>query len=311
VDVSTETPAATPAAAVTDAPVELSLDQIVAAELAAADAAGADVVQTPPVAATEAIPPDGTPATSPTTDAPPVEGETPPAEADKPVDDVTARRVRAMLAKHEAREAELAAREATIAARETQGHENILADLLKNPKALLAKYGKSIDDVIDASIAEGKAPAPVETDDNPRLTALEKRIADRETAEQQATVNNRVAEIQREITASPKYPLINQAKSASLVTDYMLAYHATHGKAISWDKAAAAVEADLTGMGIAAAKKLGWAPPAAKPAAAAVPARADTPSIGGSARDAAPTTGDEPEDPEKLMKYLVAQAGLA
>jgi hypothetical protein len=306
VDVSTETPAATPAAAVTDAPVELSLDQIVAAELAAADAAGAAVVQEPPKAATETPPVEGAPAP----DAPPVEGEPPP-EADKPVDDVTARRVRAMLAKHEARDAELAAREATIAARETQGHESILADLLKNPKALLAKYGKSIDDVIDASIAEGKAPPVAEADDNPRLTALEKRIADRETAERQATVNAKIAEIQREITASPKYPLINQAKSASLVTDYMLEYHATHGKAISWDKAAAAVEADLTGMGIAAAKKLGWAPPDAKPAAAAVPPRADTPSIGGSARDAAPTTGDEPEDPEKLMKFLVAQAGLA
>ena len=309
-DVSTETPAATPSAAVTDAPVELSLDQIVAAELAAADAAGADVVQTPPVATTETPPVEGAP-TAPATDTPPVEGETPPAETEKPVDDVTARRVRAMLAKHEQREAELAAREATIAARESQGHENILADLLKNPKALLAKYGKSIDDVIDASIAEGKAPPPAEADDNPRLTALEKRIADRETAERQATVNAKIAEIQGAITASPKYPLINQAKSASLVTDYMLEYHATHGKAISWDKAAAAVEADLTGMGIAAAKKLGWAPPAAKPAAAAVPARTDTPSIGGSARDAAPTTGDEPEDPEKLMKYLVAQAGLA
>jgi len=311
VDPTTDAPAATPTAAVTDAPVELSLDQIVAAELAAADAAGAEVVKLPPVAATDTPPVEGAPATEAPAETAPAEGETPPPETEKPVDDVTARRVRAMLDKQEKREAELSAREATIAARESQGHEAILADLLKNPKALLAKYGKSIDDVIDASIAEGKAPPPAEADDNPRLTALEKRIADREHAERQAVVANRVAEIQREIAASPKYPLINQAKSASLVTDYMLEYHATHGKAISWDKAAAAVETDLTGMGIAAAKKLGWAPPAAKPAAAAVPPRADTPSIGGSARDAAPTTGDEPEDPEKLMKYLVAQAGLA
>lgn len=281
----------------------MSLDAIVAAELAAADAAGDAVVQEPPKAATETPPTGDAPATETPVEGAPAEGEPAP-EADKPVDDVTARRVRTMLAEIEKRTAQLDARDAAGGTTA----EQVVADFLRAPKAYLAKYGKTIDDAIDASIAEGKAPEPPAADDSPRLTALEKRIEAREHAERQATINTRVAEIQREITTSGKYPLITEAKSAGLVTDYMLEYHAAHGKPIAWDKAAAAVEKDLTGMGIAAAKKLGWAPPAPKPAA--VPARADTPTIGGSARDAAPTTGDEPEDPEQLLKYLVAQAGL-
>ena len=299
-DVTTETPAAVP---VDSAPVELTLDQIVAEAVKGAEATGTDVVVDPDKAAEAA--------TTAATETPPAEGEKPaesPADEETPADDVTAARVRKMLAKLEEKETALAAREAELGG-------GTLAELLKSPKAFLAKHGKSIDDVIDASLAEGKETPAATEDDNPRLTALEKRIEDADRkARQQATdaaIAERKSEIHREITASAKFPIINETKRQGLVTSFMVEYHSLHGKAISWDKAAELVEKDLGGIGIAAAKKLGWAAPAAKPAVAAAPAdRPGTVSIGGSARDAAPVAGSEPEDPEKLLQFLVKQAGL-
>lgn len=303
-DTTTEAPAAAPVSA----PVELSLDEIIAAGVSAADASGAPVVQEPK-AATEAPPTGDPPAGTEdkTPEAAPA-GAEPEAEepAAPPADDITARRVRMMLADVERRTAELDAREARFGG-------DTLSELLKSPKAFLAKHGKSIDDVIDASIAEGKDPPAPAADDNPRLTALEKRIAAREQAEADAAIANRKAEIHREVTAnSAKYPALVAAGRQSAVTDLMVEYHQLHGKPISWDKAAAMVEKDLTGVGIAVAKKLGWNAPAAKPAAPAAPAteRTAPPTIGGDQRTAAPVKGDEPEDPEKLLAYLVAQAGL-
>lgn len=303
-DTPTEAPAAAPVVTV---PTDLSLDEIVAQELASADAAGAPVLQeqkpadapkteTPPTGDAPATE-DTTPAAAPATEAP--------AEEPK-IDDVTARRVRTMLAAIEQREQ-------ALAARESAGLGDTLAELLRSPKAFLAKHGKSIDDVIDASIAEGKDP-PAEAPVDDRITKLERRIAERDERDQQAAISNRKAEIHRDITAaSAKYPALVAANRQSDVTDFMVEYHSIHGKAISWDKAAALVEKDLTGVGIAVAKKLGWNAPAPKPAATpATPAaeRPGTVSIGGEQRSAAPTTGDEPEDPEQLMKFLVAQAGL-
>jgi len=303
-----DTPTPTPAADA--ASPDLSLDQIIASELQAADAAGAPVVKEDTKASTEAIPPDPAPAGEPPAEEkPPVEAPAPDADEPAPAaDEVTARRVRTMLAK-------LEEREKALAERESQGSESLLSELLKSPKALLAKYGKSIDDVIDASLAEGKDPPAATADDNPRLTALERRIEERERAEKQAAVDqaiaNRKAEIHREISGSTKYPVINEAKRHGLVTDYMIEFNAVHGKPISWDRAAAAIEKDLTGLGIAVAKKLGWsAPAAAAPAAAPSKDRPGTQTIAGSQRDTAPSQGDEPEDPEQLMKFLVAQAGL-
>jgi len=303
VDTTTETPAS-------PAP-ELSLDEIVAQELSAADGAGDAVVQEP--VKTDAQ--GGTDASGThtaddagSTPAPATEETTEPTEA--PADDVTAARVRKMLAAVEEREAALNEREGKSAA-------DILGELLKNPKAFLAKHGRSIDDVIDASIAEGKGPEPATEDD--RVTALEKRLAaaekaeqDRATAAQNAAKDAAIAarknEIHGEVSRSTKFPLINETKRQSAVTDFMIEYHSIHGKAISWEKAADMVEKDLGGLGIAAAKKLGWQAP---PAKAEAKDRPGTVSIGGDQRTAAPTTGDEPEDPHKLMEYLVKQSGLA
>lgn len=294
-----ETPSTAPVA-------EPSLDDIIAQELSSAPG---DVVKESGDHAQGASEADGAHTADPAgaTPAPATEGDKPadaPAEETKP-DDVTAARVRKMLAKLDEREAAIAAREA-----ETGG--NVLGELLKNPKAFLARHGKSIDDVIDASLAEGKAPEAPAADD--RLTALERRIQEREEAEiahrQQTAIEGRKAEIHREVAASAKFPLINEAKRQQDVTDFMIEYHSIHGKSISWDKAAAAVESDLTGLGIAAAKKLGWTAPAKAAPAAAPKDRPGTVSLSGDQRTAAPAQGDEPEDPEQLMKFLVKQSGL-
>ena len=291
-----------------DAPVaEPSLDQIVAEELKAADATGAAVVTEDQPATQGASEADGAHTADPAGSTPAsATEETTPADSE-PADDVTAARVRKMLAK-------LDEREAAVAAREAASTGDTLAELLKNPKAWLAKHGKSIDDVIDASIAEGKTAPPAEGDDNPRLTALERRIEEREAAEQsqrqQAAIDNRKAEIAREIKASPKFPLINEADRAGAVVDFMIEYHSIHGKPIAWDRAAALVEAVLKSTGEKIAKKMGWAAPAAKPAAPPVKDRPGTTSLSGAQSTAAATDPAEPEDPEKLMKFLVAQAGL-
>lgn len=302
-DQTTETPAAAPTP-------ELSIDEIVAQALTSSEATGDAVVKedgvtqggSEPAGAHTADPAGSTPA--PATETAPAE----PASDEPKADDVTAARVRKMLAQIEERETALAAREAHLAG-------GALAELLKGPKAFLAKHGKSIDDVIDASVAEGAEPpvASAAEDNNPRLTALEKRISDRERAEQMAqqdaAINARKVEIHGEISKSTKFPLINETKRQTAVTDFMVEYHAIHGKAISWDKAAALVESDLGGVGIAAAKKLGWVPPPAK-ATDPPKERPGTVSIGGDQRTAAPTTGEDPEDPNVLMDFLVKQAGL-
>lgn len=299
-DTTTETPAA---------PVpELSIDEIVAQELSAAEGSGDTVVQEEAPKTDEQGGSDASGAHT-ADDA----GSTPaPATetTEAPADDVSAARARKMLAAVEEREAALKEREG-------QSSADLLGELLKNPKAFLAKHGKSIDDVIDASIAEGKAPEPATEDD--RVTALERRIAAAEKAEQDriAAAKNaeadraiaaRKTEIHGEVARSTKFPLINETKRQTAVTDFMVEYHSIHGKAIPWEKAAELVEKDLGGLGIAAAKKLGWQAPPEKTEAKDRPG---TVSISGDQRTAAPTTGDEPEDPHKLMAYLVKQAGLA
>ena len=293
------TPAAAPAA-------DLSLNEIIEASLKAAEASGSDIV----------VDDKPKPAADPPAETPPVEtapAEEPAADEPKPSDDVTAARVRKMLAEVDRREAELTARE-------SRGVAEMLAEMRKSPKAFFAKHGTSLDDIIDASIAEGKdTPASAEADENHRLTALEKRIEDRERAEHQEKVNAAIsakkAEIHGEISKlATKFPIVNETKRQSLVTDYMVEYHATHGKPIPWDKAAAAIESDLTGLGIAAAKKLGWSPPAAAaaPAAATPPKdRPGTATLAGETRTAAPVDGDEPSDPRDLMRYLAAKHGVA
>lgn len=311
-----ETPTETPAAAPSAPAAELSLDQIVGDALKAADAAGETVVQPETVVASDDKPaagdkPDKTPEAAP--------AETPAEEPAEPktTDEISAARARKILETVEAKLADVDRRERALTEREAGGVKNLLAELLKAPKAFLAKHGAHIDDLIDASVAEGKVEAPAASPEDDRIAALEKRIADRERAEQEArnasAIAARKAEIHAEIGKSTKFPVLNETKRHSLVTDYMVAYHEQHGTPISWDKAAAAVESDLTGIGIAAAKKLGWQPPAAKAAPAPAKERTASPTLAGAVSDNAAATADAelPEDPNRLLDFLVRKAQAA
>lgn len=292
-DVKVETPAS-PA-------VEQSIDEIVTAALAEAEKTGTPVV-------TEG---ETKPAETPAPAAAAPATETPAAE-EPAGDDISAARARQILAKVEERVAAVEAREAELTARESAGLRSMLSELLKAPKAFLAKHGAHIDDLIDASVAEGKVEAPAETDDNPRLTAIERRLeqkeADEKAAENQRLIDDKIAAIQRDVKANPKFTAINEGDRAGLVTGFMLDYHREHGKAISWDKAAAMVEADLRGLVEKVAPKLGWAKAEAAKPAAAPTARAGTTSIGGSQSEAASSEDELPEDPTVLMDFLVKRA---
>lgn len=282
-------------APVTSAPADLSLSDIIANAVAEADAAGAETVvdeapKTGDAPATEA-PAETTPATE----------ETPPAD-DKPADDVTAARVRKMLAKVEEREA-------AVLAREQRQASDLVAEMVKSPKAFLAKHGRSIDDVIDASIAEGKGePAPA-ADESSEVAELRKRLDAREAREaaerNDAAIKTRTAEIHRDIAAaSTKFPLVNELKRHGVVTDVMVAYHQEHGKPISWDRAAALVEADL--------KAIRGTTAAAAPAATATTPtpRPGTTTLAGDTRTAAQVDGDEPDDPRQLIAFFARKAGV-
>jgi hypothetical protein len=304
VEANTETPTA-------PAP-ELSIDEIVAAELKAADEAGTTVVQENADDTRGASEADGAHTAGPAGSTP--VSATDDAEKGEPTgDEITAARARKILEKVESRTADLDAREARLAERENASGADLLAQLLKAPKATLAKFGKSIDDMIDASIAEGKETPTAATDDNPRLTELERRIEARERNEQaradQARIDARMAEIHRDVKASAKFPLVNETDSAAKVTDFMVEYHRLHGKAIGWDRAAALVEADLKAMVEKGATKLGFAKPATAPTSATAPKdRPGTTSIGGDQRTSTPIAPVEPEDPNDLMAFLVKEA---
>lgn len=303
-EAATETPAAapepvanaaSPPAATGDAG-ELSLDQIIAAGLTEAAAA-----PEPAPASTETVVTAATDDTPTPVQKPP---ETPAEEA-PPADDVSAARARRILSDVEKREQALVAREASMEA-------DIIARLLIAPKATLAKHGKHIDDIIDSSLAEG-APAAAEPEED-RLTKLEKRVEAREQAEKQARhdalVANRKAEIHRDVlAAAAKFPVLAEVKRPDLVTDFMAGYYEAHGKPCTWEFAAGKLEADLTGTGIAAAKKLGWAPPAKAAAPAPAAERTGTVSIGGAQAEGVTPTSTLPEDPEQLLKHLVAING--
>jgi hypothetical protein len=282
-------------------PAELSIDEIVTAALKDAESTGTPVVEPDKAAAPEpakAEPAAAAPATEPA------------AEPEPKGEEISAARARKILEAVDQRKADLDAREVQLSEREAAGMRSMLAELLKAPKAFLAKHGAHIDDLIDASVAEGKAPEPT-ADENPRLAALEKRLEAKEEEERaarnQAAIDAKVAAIHRDVKASAKFPLINALDAAQDVTDYMVAHWQTHGTPIPWDRAAALVEADLKARGEKSAEKLGYTKPAA-PAAAAPADRPGTTSIGGPERTAAP--GDEalPEDPNVLMEYLVKRA---
>lgn len=261
-----------------------SIDAIVAAELESAAAAGTDVV--PPVEK------DGDEPAAPVVAANPAEPK-PAADADK---ETTAADARKLVAQAERLKAQ-------AAADFDKFKTDFYADLTKNPKAALAKLGaKTIDDLIDASIAEGEVKTPTESD---KLSAIDKRLADIEAREQQIKVDTLVRGIHGALTPE-KFPTIAAKKSQGLVTDFMQEYFQKHGKPIHWEKAAKIVEADLREFAGTPAKS---AAPAAKPAAAA-PVR----DVHGTLENSEQRTTVQTEDdklqgmsPDKLLEHLVTK----
>lgn len=267
----------TPAAGAETSTADLTVDQALAAAIEANPGAISSEDETP-----VATPPVG----DPPAETPPV--TEPPAAETEP--DVSVVRARAMLAA--AKETERAANEkiATFTG-------NVVSRLKSSPKALLAELGLTIDDVIDASIAEGAVAAPAAPD---RIAELEKRLADRETAEDQRRLDAAIDQTKAAVKADSRFPTLNAKNHQQLVVDFMIEYHATHGKPIHWEKAAALIEADLAPL----------APPP-PPKLTAVPA--PTPRTGTQTLTAKDSSnfvlpeGDLPEDPDKLLKLLVSR----
>lgn len=301
-----ETPAATSPGTGSAPSAELSLDDIVAQAVSAAESTGTPVVEP------EAKPADA-PANTEATPGPEVSGDpaAEPASEEPKADEITTARARKILEAAEDLQAKLDARGRELDAREGGGAAALVAELLKSPKAFLAKHGKNIDELIDASVAEGKVEAP-QADD--RVTALERRLAQREQEEQrardQAAIDAEVSRIHREVKGNAKLVALNAADAASQVTDYMIEYHRTHGKAIAHDRAAFLVEQDLKRTAEKVAKALGWTPPAAPAPKPAAPApRPGTPSIGGEQTASATQSAEVmPDDPDALLSHLVAKA---
>jgi hypothetical protein len=278
-----------PAPAAASPPVDaggadLTVDQLLAAAIEANP--GAIIIEDP--AAGEGAAPIGEPPAPGEAPAvtPPV-AEEPKAE---PEADISVVRARAMLAA--AKETERAAAE-----RVANFEADTVAQLKAGPKAWFAKRGMTIDEVIDASIAEGAVAAPEKPNE---VTELRKRLDDMQTARDQERLDAAIASTKAAVSADARFPTINAKGHQGLVVDFMIEYHATHGKPITWDRAAALIEADL-------------APPpapAAKPAASVAvppPARPGTTTL--TAKDSSnyvPPAGDLPEDPDKLLKFLVA-----
>ncbi|HWQ02642.1 MAG TPA: hypothetical protein VN449_11100, partial [Gaiellaceae bacterium] len=239
------------------------------------------IVETPDAPAGETPVGDAPAAPAPVTE--------PPAAETEP--DVSVARARAIL--KAARETEEAAK-----AREANFTSTVATRLRSNPKALLAELGLTIDEVIDASIAEGAVAAPAAVDP---IAELRARLDAREAAEDQRRLDEAITKTKDAVKADSRFPTVNAKGHQGLVVDFMIEYHAQHGKPIPWDKAAALIEADL-------------APPAApaKPAAnVAVPTPTPRPGTQTlTARDSTnyvPPAGDLPEDPDKLLKLLVSQ----
>jgi antitoxin component of MazEF toxin-antitoxin module len=258
----------------------MSMDQLLAAAIEANPDAivvnedpPADGVA--PITAPPAVDPAAAPVVEPPKDAEP---------------DVSAVRARAMLAA--AKETERAAEEKVANAT-----ASFATRLRSNPKALLAELGLSIDDVIDASIAEGAVAAPQKPSE---VDELRKRLDDMQNARDQERLDTAIANTKAAVAADARFPTVNAKGHQQLVVDFMIEYHAQHGKPITWDKAAALIEADL-------APPKAPAPKTQPNVAVPTPARPGTTTL--TAKDSSnyvPPAGELPEDPDKLLKFLVA-----
>jgi hypothetical protein len=190
---------------------------------------------------------------------------------------------------------------------QVEGFTNDLAQQLRqSPKATLAKLGLDIDTLIDAGLAEEGTPATSEEPD--RITALEKRLQEREQSEKRASFNAKVAQIHADVSRDARFPTINARGASELVTEFMVEYFNIHGQPIGWDKAAELVEADLAPP----APKNSPAPKAeprkANPAPAKQPSNTNTLTNNDVRTYVPPDESVLPKDPDKLIKFLVENA---
>lgn len=289
---STEAPAATvetPAAPAADA--GKSPDAILREAAAAMDA------KNPP----EVKPAEPKPEVAATGTEDPTPEPVKPAEEPKPAEpDPTPAQARAILRDAEKKLAEAKGLTA-------KSEKEFFAELLKSPKAALAKHGKTVDDLIDSSLAEEGTPTPAgeaKDERDERIAKLEQRLAQRDEQEQQARVDAKVSQIHADIAKDARFPTVNARNASGVVTDYMFEHFAQHGTAISWEKAATVVENDLRGP----APKAAPAPVAAAPAATAVRPAAPT-TLTGEARDYVPPDESQiPKDPQRALEYIVRHA---
>jgi hypothetical protein len=273
--------------------VDVSLDSIVADVLASAEAAGTAVVAKPEgdVPAAEPAPGTETPA-APSADPTAAPVAEPPATNPAP-DAAAARKILAAAERKEA-DARGMVERATV---------DLTHGLRSAPKATLAKLGLTLDELIDAHLAEGDAPAGASA--AAPQNDLERKVAAMEERDLQRQVDARKAEVRATVLADARFPTIRQKNGADIVVDFMVEYHATHGAPISWDRAATIVERDLRGLA-------GSPPAAARPVAPAAPARAATDTLrNDQIRTAPPADEEDPTvsmDPDRAMKWLVEHA---
>ncbi len=300
-----------PAAAPAAAPVpsdNVSLDQLISEAVASAPAEQETVTEQPSAAET-AQPEIELKAAADVEGTSKPAAEQPVAEtaAEQPADDaVSVRRARSILA--EANKKERDARQAVVNA-----EQDLVKQLLANPRNFLAKHGKSIAELIDIDLGQEHDPIaeqPKSKPEDDRIAKLEKLLLDREHREQEAKLQTIKDGIRANVAKDERFALINRSRSQETVLEFMEEYYNAHGQPIPWDKAARLVEQDLRER---------FGPPAAAPAAAPakVPQRESTatskPATGNTTltnneiRSAGPPDDAEPTDPDQLIKWLVAK----
>jgi hypothetical protein len=149
-----------------------------------------------------------------------------------------------------------------------QVRNEIVARLRTKPTETLRELGTSIGELLDAEPGDPAAEAKPQTPED-RIAALEKRARDAEEAAENARVNAEftaaVNKVHNELRASKDFPRINAGEAHGLVTELMVEYHATHGRALPAAKAAAIVENYLGTIAGAAAKPNSPAPTSKAP----------------------------------------------
>ena len=197
------------------------------------------------------------------------------------------------------------------AAKEAQ---DFAALLKKNPRAALAKHGLSLEELIDADLANDEpkqaSDKKPETDLEKRLAAAEKRLAAREEQEQRHELNRKIDAVKEGIKADKTLEFVNRSNSHSDVLDFMQEYYNVHGQPIPWQKAAQLVEKDLRQRFGEPIKPAQGKPATAKPVEgqSKVPAATGTSTMTNSEVRTASPSDDEPTDPDQLIKFLVAKA---